>query len=328
MTDSTRFLTMIDLPEPGLALLREAGEVTHGQDVGGNAALPELVASGDFDVVVCALDQKFDAATLQDARLKGIANYAVGYNNIDVPAATAAGIRVGNTPDVLTAATADIALLLILGVTRRAYEGERMMRAGEFTGWKPDLLVGKDVAGATLGLAGFGRIGKAVAERALAFGMEVVFAPRPPAHRDVPAEELGNLAGRVEQVRWEELVERADILSLHVPLTEDTRHLVDADILARMKPGSVLINTARGPVVDEAALVEALRSGHLFGAGLDVFEDEPAMAEGLAELGNVMVLPHLGSATRGTRDEMAVLTARNAIAMATGGQIPACVNPA
>lgn len=328
MTDSARFLTMIDLPEPGLALLREAGEVTHGQDVGGNAALPALAASGDYDVVVCALDQKFDAATLQDARLKGIANYAVGYNNIDVPAATAAGIRVGNTPDVLTAATADIALLLILGVTRRAYEGERMMRAGEFTGWKPDLLVGKDVAGATLGLAGFGRIGKAVAERALAFGMEVVFAPRPPAHRDVPAEELENLAGRVEQVRWEELVERADILSLHVPLTEDTRHLVDADILARMKPGSVLINTARGPVVDEAALVEALRSGHLFGAGLDVFEDEPAMAEGLAELDNVMVLPHLGSATRGTRDEMAVLTARNAIAMATGGQIPACVNPA
>lgn len=328
MTDSARFLTMIDLPEPGLALLREAGEVTHGQDVGGNAALPELVASGDYDVVVCALDQKFDAATLQDARLKGIANYAVGYNNIDVPAATAAGIRVGNTPDVLTAATADIALLLILGVTRRAYEGERMMRAGEFTGWKPDLLVGKDVAGATLGLAGFGRIGKAVAERALAFGMEVVFAPRPPAHREVPAEELGDLAGRVEQVRWEELVERADILSLHVPLTEETRHLVDADVLARMKPGAVLINTARGPVVDEAALVEALRSGHLFGAGLDVFEDEPAMAEGLAELDNVMVLPHLGSATRGTRDEMAVLTARNAIAMATGGQIPACVNPA
>lgn len=328
MIDSARFLTMIDLPEPGLALLREAGEVTHGQDVGGNAALPALVASGDYDVVVCALDQKFDAATLQDARLKGIANYAVGYNNIDVPAATAAGIRVGNTPDVLTAATADIALLLILGVTRRAYEGERMMRAGEFTGWKPDLLVGKDVAGATLGLAGFGRIGKAVAERALAFGMEVVFAPRPPAHREVPAEELGDLAGRVEQVRWEELVERADILSLHVPLTEDTRHLVDADVLARMKPGSVLINTARGPVVDEAALVEALRSGHLFGAGLDVFEDEPAMAEGLAELDNVMVLPHLGSATRGTRDEMAVLTARNAIAMATGGQIPACVNPA
>ena len=176
--------------------------------------------------------------------------------------------------------------------------------------------------------AGFGRIGRAVAERALAFGMQVVFAPRPPAHRDVSAAELGDLAGRVEQVRWEEMVERADILSLHVPLTEDTRHLVDADVLARMKRGSVLINTARGPVVDEAALVEALRSGHLFGAGLDVFEDEPAMAEGLAELDNVMVLPHLGSATRNTRDEMAVLTARNAIAMATGGDIPACVNPA
>jgi len=325
---TARFLTMIDLPEPGLALLREAGEVTHGEDVGGNAALPELAASGVYDVVVCALDQKFDAATLETAQLKGIANYAVGYNNIDVDAATAAGIRVGNTPDVLTDATADIALLLILGVTRRAYEGERMMRAGEFTGWKPDLLVGKDVKGATLGLAGFGRIGKAVAERALAFGMDVVFAPRPPAHREVSAEELGALAGRVEQVRWEELVERADILSLHVPLTEDTRHLVDADVMARMKRGAVLINTARGPVVDEAALVEALRSGHLFGAGLDVFEDEPAMAAGLAGLDNVMVLPHLGSATRNTRDEMAVLTARNAIGMATGGEIPACVNPA
>ncbi|WIK81921.1 2-hydroxyacid dehydrogenase [Micrococcus lylae] len=328
MTDSARFLTMIDLPESGLALLREAGEVTHGKDVGGNAALPELAASGDYDVIVCALDQTFDAATLERAQLKGIANYAVGYNNIDVDAATAAGIRVGNTPDVLTAATADIALLLILGVTRRAYEGERMMRAGQFTGWAPDLLVGKDVAGATLGLAGFGRIGRAVAERALAVGMQVVFAPRPPAHREVSAAELGDLAGRVEQVRWEEMVERADILSLHVPLTEDTRHLVDADVLARMKRGSVLINTARGPVVDESALVEALRSGHLFGAGLDVFEDEPAMAAGLAELDNVMVLPHLGSATRNTRDEMAVLTARNAIAMATGGDIPACVNPA
>ncbi|PNL17133.1 D-glycerate dehydrogenase [Micrococcus sp. FDAARGOS_333] len=325
---TARFLTMIDLPESGLALLREAGEVTRGEDVGGNAALPELAASGDYDVIVCALDQTFDAATLEKAQLQGIANYAVGYNNIDIPAATAAGIRVGNTPEVLTAATADIALLLILGVTRRAYEGERMMRAGQFTGWAPDLLVGKDVAGATLGLAGFGRIGRAVAERALAFGMQVVFAPRPPAHRDVSAAELGDLAGRVEQVRWEEMVERADILSLHVPLTEDTRHLVDADVLARMKRGSVLINTARGPVVDESALVEALRSGHLFGAGLDVFEDEPAMAAGLAELDNVMVLPHLGSATRNTRDEMAVLTARNAIAMATGGDIPACVNPA
>ena len=138
--------------------------------------------------------------------------------------------------------------LLILGVTRRAPEGERMVREGRFHGWAPDLLVGRDVRGATLGLAGFGRIGKAVAERALAFGMEVVFAPRPPAHREVAAAELGDLAGRVRQVRWEELVEAADVLSLHVPLTDDTHHLVDADVIAKMKDDAVLVNTARGPV--------------------------------------------------------------------------------
>lgn len=324
---SHRFLLMTRIPEPGLGMLREAGEVVDGADVGGNDALPELVASGDYDVVVSALDQRFTAEVLADARIRGIANYAVGFNNVDVAAATERGIAVGNTPDVLTDATADIAMLLILGVTRRAVEGERMMREGRFEGWASDLLVGKDVRGAVLGLAGFGRIGKAVAERALAFGMEVVFAPRPPAHREVSDEELGALAGRVRQVRWEELVATSDVLSLHLPLTEETRHLVDADVLGRMKEGAVLVNTARGPVVDEAALVDALRSGRLFGAGFDVYEDEPAMAPGLAELENVMLLPHLGSATRDTRAAMSELTARNAIGMATGGEVPALVNP-
>lgn len=322
-----RFLLMTRIPEPGLGMLREAGEVVDGADVGGNAALADLLASGDHDVVVAALDQKFTAEVLADARIKGIANYAVGVNNVDVAAATERGIAVGNTPDVLTDATADIALLLILGVTRRAVEGERMMREGRFQGWAPDMLVGKDVRGATLGLAGFGRIGKAVAERALAFGMEVVFAPRPPAHREVSAEELGELAGRVRQVRWEELVEVSDVLSLHVPLTDQTRHLVDAEVISRMKQGAVLVNTARGPVVDEAALVAALREGRLFGAGFDVYEDEPALAPGLAELENVMLLPHLGSATRDTRAAMSELAARNAIGMAEGGEIPALVNP-
>ena len=322
-----RFLLMTRLPEPGLGMLREAGEVVDGADVGGDAALARLVASGDYDVVVAALDQKFTADVLADARIRGIANYAVGYNNVDVAAATRRGIAVGNTPDVLTDATADIAMLLILGVTRRAPEGERMVREGRFHGWAPDLLVGRDVRGATLGLAGFGRIGKAVAERALAFGMDVVFAPRPPAHREVAAEELGDLAGRIRQVRWEELVEVADVLSLHVPLTDDTHHLVDADVIAKMKDDAVLVNTARGPVVDEAALVTALREGRLFGAGLDVYEDEPALAPGLAELENVMLLPHLGSATRDTRAAMAELAARNAIAMATGAEVPALVNP-
>lgn len=324
---SPRFLMMTALPEPGLGMLRDAGEVVDGADVGGDEALARLCASGDYDVVVAALDQKFTAEVLADAKVKGIANYAVGHNNIDVAAATEAGIAVGNTPDVLTEATADIALLLLLGVARRAVEGEAMMRGGRFEGWRADLLVGKDVAGATLGLAGFGRIGRAVARRGLALGMDVLFAPRPPAHREVSFAELGEFAGTVEQVRWEELVERSDYLSLHVPLTEDTRHLVDADVLRRMKDDAVLINTARGPAVDEAALVAALREGRLFGAGFDVYEEEPAMAEGLADLSNVMLLPHLGSATRGTRAAMAELTARNAIGMATGGEIPALVNP-
>lgn len=322
-----RFLMMTPIAENGMELLRRAGEVVSGEDVGGGDALADLVASGDYDVVVSALDQKFTAEVLAGARIRGIANYAVGYNNVDVEAATRAGIAVGNTPDVLTDATADIAMLLLLGVARRAVEGERMMREGRFEGWSWDLLVGKDVRGAVLGVAGFGRIGRAVAERALAFGMEVVFAPRPPAHREVSDEELGDLAGRVRQVTWEEMVEQADYLSLHVPLTEDTRHLVDADVIARMKDDAVIVNTARGPVVDEAALVTALREGRLGGAGFDVYEDEPAMAEGLAELSNVMLLPHLGSATEGTRAAMAELTARNAIGMATGGEIPALVNP-
>ncbi|MDO5633896.1 MAG: D-glycerate dehydrogenase [Micrococcus sp.] len=324
---TARFLMMTEIPEPGLSMLRDAGEVTLGSEVGGNERLAGLTASGDYDVVVSALDQKFDADLLGAAQLSGIANYAVGYNNIDVDAATEHGILVGNTPDVLTDATADIALLLILGVSRRAYEGERMMRQGEFTGWKPDLLVGKDIKGATLGLAGFGRIARATATRALAFGMNVIFAPRPPAHREVSDEELGEFVGRVEQVRWEELVERSDFLSLHLPLTSDTRHLVDADVIARMKDDAVLINTARGPVVDEDALVAALRAGTLAGAGFDVYENEPAMAEGLAELDTVMLLPHLGSATRDTRAAMSELTARNAIAMAAGTPGPACVNP-
>lgn len=322
-----RFLMMTPIAEKGMALLREAGEVVMGEDVGGGAALADLVASGDYDVVVSALDQRFTADVLAGARIKGVANYAVGYNNVDVEAATRAGVAVGNTPDVLTDATADIAMLLLLGVARRAVEGERMVREGRFDGWSWDLLVGKDVRGAVLGLAGFGRIGRAVAERALAFGMEVVFAPRPPAHREVTDAELGDLAGRVRQVTWEEMVDQVDYLSLHVPLTEDTRHLVDADVLARMKEGAVIVNTARGPVVDEAALVAALRAGRISGAGFDVYEDEPALAEGLAELDNVMLLPHLGSATEGTRDAMAVLTARNAVGMATGGEIPGLVNP-
>lgn len=189
------------------------------------------------------------------------------------------------------------------------------------------MLLGKDITGATLGLAGFGRIARAVAKRALGFGMEVIFAPRPPAHREVNQEELGEFAGKVTQVRWEELVERSDYLSLHVPLTEQTTHLVDAPVLAKMKDSAILINTARGPVVDETALVAALKSGEIAGAGLDVFEEEPALAPGLAKLPNTVLLPHIGSATVPVRAEMSRLSALNAIAMAQGDKPPHLVNP-
>ncbi|MGQ1838651.1 2-hydroxyacid dehydrogenase [Kocuria turfanensis] len=324
---STRFLVTTAIPDPGLSLLEEAGTVTVLPAPPGHTHLTQLCASGDYDVVLTQLRDTINAELLAEAKVKGVSNYAVGYNNIDIDAATAHGILVGNTPGVLTDATADVALALILATGRRVVEGDRMVREGRFTGWEPELLLGRDVTGATLGLAGFGRIARATARRALAFGMTVLFAPRPPSHRVVGDEELGEFAGRVTQATWDELVEASDYLSLHVPLTEATHHLVDADVLARMKPGAVLINTARGPIVDERALVQALREGQIAAAGLDVYEDEPRLAPGLAELPSTVLLPHVGSATVAVRAEMARLAALNAVAMAEGRLPPHPVNP-
>lgn len=323
----SRFLVTTPIPSPGLGLLKEAGQVTVLPEPPDHETLGALCASGDFDVVLTQLRDLVDAPLLARARVRGVSNFAVGYNNIDVDAATAHAIMVGNTPGVLTDATADIALLLILGTARRVVEADRMVREGRFHGWEPELMLGSDVSGRVLGLAGFGRIARAVARRALGFGMEIIFAPRPPGDRPVSDEELGEFAGKVRQVPWEELVERSDFLSLHVPLTEQTHHLVDTAVLARMKPGAILINTARGPVVDEAALVGALRNGEIAGAGLDVFEDEPRLAPGLAELPNTVLLPHVGSATVPVRAEMARLSALNAIAMAEDRIPPHAVNP-
>ncbi|WP_125616046.1 2-hydroxyacid dehydrogenase [Specibacter cremeus] len=308
-------------------ILAAAGRCTVPEGALGPGELAAHCASGEFDVVVAQLGDDLGAATLGGARIRGIANYAVGYNNVDVAAATARGIMVANTPDVLTDATADLTLLLMLGTARRVVEADAFMRAGHYTGWHPRLLLGADVSGRTLGLAGFGRIARAVARRALGFGMEVIFAPRPPAHRTVGRAELGELAGRVRQVDWPTLVAQSDFLSLHVPLTEQTHHLVNAPVLAAMKDTAILVNTARGPVVDEAALVEALRTGSIAGAGLDVYEHEPALADGLAALPNTLLLPHLGSATVAVRAAMAKLCAENAVALAAG-RIPAHpVNP-
>ncbi len=323
----TDFLVTSALPEPGMAMLRAAGEVVLPPQPPTHSELVAACRSGEYRVVVAQLSDVFDSALLDEALITGVSNVAVGVNNIDIDGATRRGIMIGNTPGVLTDATADIAMLLILGVARRCVEADQYVRAGKFTGWEPELMLGHDITRKTLGLAGFGRIARATARRALACGMEVAFCPRPPGDRPVDDDELGEFAGRARHLSWPELVEASDVLSLHVPLTDQTRHLVDADVLSRMKPSAILVNTARGPVVDEAALVRALQSGQIAGAGLDVYEAEPELAEGLAELPNTVLLPHLGSATVSVRAEMARLCAENAIAMARGELPPHPVNP-
>ena len=326
MADPT-FLVTYPIPEPGMRSLRAAGRVHVPEEQPTPEELRDACASGDFDVVVAQLSDRFDADLLGAAKLAGISNYAVGYDNIDIPAATANGIPVGNTPGVLTDATADLAMLLILATARRAVEADQFTRSGQFTGWKPELLLGQDVSGATLGLAGFGRIARATAQRATAFGMDVTFCSHPPDGPTVDDAELARLPYPVRQVGWHELVERSDFLSVHVPLAPSTKHLIDAGTIAAMKPTAILVNTARGPIVDEAALVTSLGNGHLAGAGLDVYEDEPRLAPGLADLPNVVLLPHLGSATTKVRARMAELCAGNAVAIANGLAPPHCVNP-
>jgi glyoxylate reductase len=323
----TDFLVTTALPDPGMTLLYEAGSVLLPNAPLTQADLAAACQSGEFRVVVAQLGDRFDSELLERATITGISNYAVGVNNIDVPSASRRSIMVGNTPGVLTNATADIAMLLILGVARRCVEADQYLRAGKFTGWEPELLLGHDIAGKTLGLAGFGRIARATARRALAFGMQVAFCPRPPEDRTVGEDELGEFAGEVSHVSWPELVETSDFLSLHVPLADQTHHLVDADVLDRMKRSAILVNTARGPVVDEAALVRALRTGVIAGAGLDVYEAEPQLADGLADLPNTVLLPHVGSATVAVRAEMARLCAVNAVAMVRGEVPPHPVNP-
>ncbi|WP_072805371.1 2-hydroxyacid dehydrogenase [Rhodococcoides yunnanense] len=321
----SRILVTTPIPDPGMEILAAAGEVeVISLD---HAGLFEKCASGKYAVVVSQLRDRFDAELLASARLTGISNYAVGFDNIDIAAATARGITVANTPGVLTDSTADVALLLMLSTARRVIEADNFVRAGAFTGWEPELMLGSDVSGRVLGLAGFGRIARATARRALGFGMTVKFCPRPPSDREVSETELGEFAGRVDHVSWDELVETSDFLSLHVPLSESTHHLVDVRVLHAMKNSAILINTARGPVVDEAALVTALREKVIAGAGLDVYEAEPALAPGLAGLPNTVLLPHVGSATVAVRSEMARLCAENAAAMVTGTPPPHAVNP-
>ena len=321
--NETAFLVTHPIPETGMSTLRTAGPVYVSASPPNAVELAAACRSGDFAVVVAQLIDLFDADLLAQAKVRGISNYAVGYDNIDIAAATRHNIVVGNTPGVLTDATADLTMLLILATARRAIEADQFTRSGQFTGWKPELLLGHDVSGATLGLAGFGRIARATAVRAAAFGMNIIFCSHPPAGRLVDPDELVRLPYAARQVSWNELVESSDFLSLHVPLTATTRHLVDAAVLAAMKPTAILVNTARGPIIDENALVSALRDGRLAGAGLDVYEHEPDLTPGL----NVVLLPHVGSATTQVRAQMAALCADNAVAIAHRSIPPHCVNP-
>ena len=276
-----------------------------------------LPARADVDAIIPLVSQRVGDSELSCLpSLRVVANYGVGYDNIDLAAAARRGIVVTNTPDVLTDATADLALALLLAAARRLREGLDLARSGEWDGWSPMQLLGSGLQGRVLGILGAGRIGVATARRAAAFGMEIAYWDRSVS----PAMEAEAGGRRTESL--EALLAGADIVSLHLPLTAETHGLMDAGRLAAMKPASILVNTARGPLVDEKALAEALRTGHLVAAGLDVFENEPEIPAELRDLPNCFVLPHLGSATRDARQAMWDLAAANARAVLAGEEPP------
>jgi glyoxylate reductase len=297
-----------EIPGSALAILRAVADVDLPETPPDAAALRRLAAGRD--AIVAMLTDRIDAALLDAGgpSLKVVANVAVGYDNIDVPAARARGVVITNTPDVLTSAVAEFTWGLILGITRRIDEGDRLIRRGGWQGWTFDFMTGMELTGKQLGVIGAGRIGRAVAERAGAFGMRVVFGGRR-AGPDVDGHPV---------VSIEEALATSDVVSLHVPLRPDTAHLINRAALERMKRTAYLVNTARGPIVDEVALAAALREGIIAGAALDVFEHEPAVDPDLWPLENVLLVPHLGSATRETRTAMAELAANNVAAVLAG----------
>jgi glyoxylate reductase len=294
--------------------MRALEETCEVERYDGASAIPhqELVARvAGKQALLCLLTDTVDRTVIEAGRdLKVIANIAVGYNNIDVAAARERGIVVTNTPDVLTEASADFTWALILGITRRVSEGERLVRRGEWKGWALDFMLGTELRGKQLGIVGFGRIGRAVAARAAAFGMRVGHAAR---GKDGAAE---------DSMPLDRLLATSDVVTLHVPLTPDTKHLIGQPALARMKRNAYLINTSRGPVVDEEALAWALRERMISGAALDVYEREPEIHPDLLKLENVLLAPHLASATVETRTAMADLAVRNVLAVLAGEPPP------
>ena len=306
------------IPAGGLARLKADHDVLawESDEAISRAELLQMVAGAD--AIVSLLTEKIDAELLAAAgpQLKSVSNVAVGYNNIDVPACEERGVLVTNTPGVLTEATADIAMALILMSTRRLGEGERVIRAQDPWQWGMFYMLGMGLQGRQLGIVGMGQIGIATARRAKAFGMNIAYTRRSPLEADV-AKDLD-----AKFMSMDELIESSDVLSLHCPYSPATHHLISENQLARMKPTAYLINTARGPIVDEQALVDALKAGKIAGVGLDVFEHEPKVNPGLLELDNAVLIPHLGSATVETRAAMADIAATNALAILAGQTAP------
>jgi len=305
-----------EIPDSGLKMLREKFEldVYTGEEFLTKEEMIERARKAD--AMVAHLRDPIDAQFIQSLeKMKIIADYAVGYNNIDVQAATERGIYVTHTPGVLTEATADIAFALILAVARRIVESDRFVRDGKFVGWKPKLMLGYDLYGKTLGIVGMGRIGQAVARRALGFGMNIVYHNRNRLPQELETE------FNAKYLSLDELISTSDFISLHTPLTKETFHMIDAEKISHMKPNAIIVNTARGPVIDEQALYEALKARKIAGAGFDVYENEPKLTPGLEKLDNVVLLPHIGSATYETREKMSQIVAINIIE-ALEGRIP------
>ena len=313
------FITRI-IPDRGLALVKEHFSTCDIWSADMPPAREELIQRvRGVDGLLCLLTEKIDGDLMDAAgpQLKVISSMSVGVDHIDVAAATVRGIPIGNTPGVLTDATADMAFALLFASARRVVEGEKYVRSGGWKTWNPKLLLGADFVGATLGIIGFGRIGRAVAKRAQGFDMRVIFY-------DPTAQPVYG----ANPVDIDTLLRMSDFVSIHVPLTEGTRHLVNAEFLAKMKPNSILVNTSRGGVVDQSALYDVLKAEKIFAAALDVTDPEPLpMDHPLLELGNCLIVPHLGSASRHTRDMMSLLAAANLIAGLRGERLPNCVNP-
>jgi len=312
------FLTR-HIPEPAIKMLEEKFTLKINPN---NRALThqELIEGiKDAEALICLLTDNIDRTVINSApKLKVISSYAVGYNNIDVEYATQLGIAVCNTPGVLTETTADLTWALILASCRRISESERFLRNGNFKGWEPMLMLGQDVYGKTLGIIGMGRIGQAVAKRATGFEMRIIYYNDPSLSQKLPFE--------AREVSLKTLLQEADIITLHLPLTKETFHLISKDEFALMKESAVLINTSRGAVIEENELTKALKERRIFAAGLDVYENEPYIPPELLALENVVLLPHIGSASIETRTKMALLVAENAIAVIEGKRPPARVN--